>query len=242
MCKMRLLKNIYQVGGPSISHFFDAAAYLLKMKEGYVLIDCGTPEGYEIIKNNIEKLGVNLHEIKYILGTHGHYDHIGAAHLWNQEFGCKLYLHEADCKQVEQGDSDKTSAALLYGTKSVPYKVDGIIQEGDNWQGDGFLIEAFHTLGHTKGSVCFDITLDEYHLLVAGDSVWGGYSEKIGSDEKAWIQSLEKITSRHFDFYTFGHVNPQLIADADARLKEAKMAFGNYYNPWFKTFFETYHY
>ena len=86
------------------------------------MIDCGTPEGYEIIKNNIEKLGVNLHEIKYILGTHGHYDHIGAAHLWNQEFGCKLYLHEADCKQVEQGDSDKTSAALLYEQNLCPIR------------------------------------------------------------------------------------------------------------------------
>ena len=46
----------------------------------------------------------------------------------------------------------------------------------------------------------------------------------------------------HFDFYTFGHVNAQLIADADRRLREAKMAFANYYNPWFKTFFEEYHY
>ena len=34
----------------------------------------------------------------------------------------------------------------------------------------------------------------------------------------------------------------KLIADADQRLKEAKMAFANYYNPWFKTFFEEYHY
>ena len=37
-------------------------------------------------------------------------------------------------------------------------------------------------------------------------------------------------------------MNPQLIADADARLKEAQMAFANYYNPWFKTFYETYRY
>ena len=34
----------------------------------------------------------------------------------------------------------------------------------------------------------------------------------------------------------------KLIADADQQLKEAKMAFANYYNPWFKTFYEEYHY
>jgi len=181
-------------------------------------------------------------QIRFILGTHGHYDHVGAAHLWKQEFGCTLYLHERDREQVETGDSVKTSAALLYGTKSVPCPVDGTIAEGDTWEGDGFTIEALYTPGHTMGSVSFDITAGDYRLLVAGDAIWGGFSEKIGSSEEAWLETLEKITSRHYDFYTFGHVNPQLIADADARLKEAKMAFANYYNPWFKTFFETYKY
>ena len=88
----------------------------------------------------------------------------------------------------------------------------------------------------------FAVEADGYDLLIAGDALWGGYSEKIGSDEAAWRESLDKLTSMHFDFYTFGHVNAQLIADADRRLREAKMAFANYYNPWFKTFFEEYHY
>ena len=239
---MKLLTNIYQVGGPSLTHFFDAAVYLMKGKEGWFLIDCGTPEGYEQIKENVKKTGVDPAEIRFILGTHGHYDHVGAAHLWKQEFGCLLYLHELDREQVENGDSVKTSAALLYGTKSEPCKVDGTIAEGDTWEGDGFTVEAMYTPGHTMGSVSFDVTAGEYRLLIAGDAIWGGYSEKIGSNEEAWFETLDKITARHYDFYTFGQVNPQLIADADARLKEAKMAFANYYNPWFKTFYETYRY
>ena len=40
---MKLLHNIYQVAGPGMSHGFDATAYLLKGKEGWFLIDCGTP-------------------------------------------------------------------------------------------------------------------------------------------------------------------------------------------------------
>ena len=50
---MKLLHNIYQVAGPGMSHGFDATAYLLKGKEGWFLIDCGTPEGYEQMKENI---------------------------------------------------------------------------------------------------------------------------------------------------------------------------------------------
>ena len=82
------------------THFFDAAVYLMKGKEGWFLIDCGTPEGYEQIKENVKKTGVDPAEIRFILGTHGHYDHVGAAHLWKQEFGCLLYLHELDREQA----------------------------------------------------------------------------------------------------------------------------------------------
>ena len=50
---MKLLHNIYQVGGPGMTHFFDATVYLIKGTQGWFLIDCGTPEGYEQIKANI---------------------------------------------------------------------------------------------------------------------------------------------------------------------------------------------
>lgn len=133
---MKLLTNIYQVGGPSLTHFFDATVTLLKGKDGWFLIDCGTPEGYEQVKENIRKAGVEPSQIKFILGTHGHYDHVGAAHLWKEEFGCRLFLHALDREQVEAGDSVKTSAALLYGTQSVPCPVDGLIAEGDAWEGE----------------------------------------------------------------------------------------------------------
>ncbi len=239
---MKLLNGIWQVGGPCLTHSFDATAYLVEGDGEYILIDCGTPEGYEQIKDNVRRTGVDPAKITKIFGTHGHYDHVGAAHLWKEEFGVRLYLHEADVKQVEEGDSEMTSAAILYGTSSTPCQVDGLLKEGDLYEAEGLRLEVMHTPGHTMGSLCFDVTRDGYRLLIAGDTLWGGYSAKIGSDETAWRGSLDKITARHYDYYTMGHVNAQLIADADTRLKEAKMAFANYYNPWFKTFFETYRY
>lgn len=239
---MKLLHGIYQVGGPGLTHSFDATVYLIDGSEGGLLIDCGTPEGYEQLKSNIRKAGFDPADIKGILGTHGHYDHVGAAHLWKEEFGCKLYLHELDREQVEKGDSVRTSAAILYGTESTPCPVDELLREGDVIQQDEVRIEVLHTPGHTMGSVSFDISAGGYRLLVAGDTIWGGFSAAIGSNEAAWRKSLDKITARHYDFYTFGHVNAQLIADADTRLKEAERAFANYYNPWFKTFYEEYHY
>lgn len=239
---MKLLEHIYQVGGPGLSHRFDAACYLLKAAEGYWLIDCGTPEGYGQIKENISKLGIEIAQIKKIFATHGHYDHVGAARLFREEYGCRLYLHENDREQVEMGDPIKTSAALLYGTVPAPCQADGLLREGDRWEGAGFILEVMETPGHTMGSVSFIISTRDNILLIAGDSIWGGFSQKIGSNEEIWRASLQKIISRHYDFYSFGHINPVLLADADARLKEAVQAFANYYNPWFKTFHEEYRY
>lgn len=239
---MRLLDNLYQVGGPSLTHNFDATTYLIKGVEECILIDCGTVEGYEELKENIRKCNTEPSCITKILGTHGHYDHVGAAALWKEEFGTKLFLHEADREQVETGNSVRTTASLLYGTEFLPAVVDGLLKESDRFIVDGTQIEVMYTPGHTMGGVCFDISIGLMKILIAGDTIWGGFSEKIGSNEEAWKESLKKITGRHFDSFTFGHVNPQLIGDADVRLKEAQMAFANYYNPWFKTFKDTYRY
>ena len=239
---MKLLHNFYQVAGPCASHNFDATAYLLKDAKGYLLIDCGTVEGFSQVEANIRSLGIDPGQIHTILATHGHYDHVGAGHLWKQKYGTRLLIHPVDRDQVENADPELTSASLLYGIAPAPVSVDGLLEEGDIIPVEGGTIEVLHTPGHTMGSVCFHLMLDGYSILIAGDTVWGGFNEKIRSDEAKWKQSLEKITARHYDFYTFGHIGPQLLADADRRLLDAKKQFANYYNPWFKRFDEKYNF
>lgn len=239
---MKLLKHFYQVAGPSLSHDYDAAAYLVKDEAGYYLIDCGTPFGYAQIVANIHSLGIDPGKIHTILATHGHYDHVGAANLWRRDYGCRLLVHPIDRPQVEQGDGALTSAALLYGVEAEPTPVDGSLEDGDIFPVEGGVLEVMLTPGHTKGSVSFVMTRGEETVLIAGDTIWGGFSEKIGSDEEAWRDSLARITARHYDYYTFGHIGPQLLADADHRLREAQMQFANYYNPWFRRFDHHYRY
>lgn len=240
---MLLLPGIYQVGGPGRSHSFDATAYLLAQGDHYVMIDCGTPEGFPRIVENIRALGVAPARITRIYATHGHYDHIGAAGLFRAQFGTELYIHPIDRRQVEEGDSEMTSAALLYGVKSEPIPVDGTFEEGDGFEVDAGPVSILHTPGHTMGSCCFVL---EHRIgmtmLFAGDTLHGGASEKIGSDEEAWKQSLKKLTSRHFDCFTFGHVPPSLLCDADARIASLAQSFGNYTMPWFKDFYRKYPY
>ena len=53
---MKLMPHVYQVAGISLSHAYDAAAYLIEGTEGLYLLDCGTPDGFEAIIGNIQKL------------------------------------------------------------------------------------------------------------------------------------------------------------------------------------------
>lgn len=240
---MKLLKHFYQVGGVGRSHYFDASAYLIEAENGLYLIDCGTPEGMEQILQNIRSLGFSPSDIGAIFGTHGHYDHVGAAALWKEQFGCRLYLHREDRERVETGDDVSTTASLLYGKSFMPCPVDRELEDGERFEfGDSVKMEVMHTPGHTPGSVCFVMEVDGFVCLVAGDTVYGGFSALTGSDEVRWKQSLEKITTRHFDGFTFGHMGPNVQCDADTRLAELKKQFAVYYNPWFKPMKETFRY
>ena len=240
---MKLLPDLYQVGGPARSHSFDATAYLLPAGGDLYMIDCGTPEGFPRILDNIRSLGFDPGKIRAVFATHGHYDHCGAAHLFRGRFGTKLYVHALDRLQVETGDSALTSASILYGTESVPTPVDGELTEDFSLDADAGRVTLMHTPGHTRGSCCFVL---EHRigmtLLIAGDTLHGGYSAAIGSDEQAWRESLDRLCARHFDWFTFGHCPPSLLADADARIRAMRQSFANYYTPWFKDFYRQYPY
>ena len=239
---MKLLNNFYQVAGPALTQSIDATAYLLNTEKGLYLIDCGTPKGYEDCLKNIRSLGYDPKEIKVIFGTHGHFDHVGAAALFKQDFGCKLYLNAMDKNQVETGDGIATTSDMLYGMEFPPCRVDELLKDGDMFDFGNIKMEVMHTPGHTLGSVCFVLYIENLTVLVAGDTIFGGFSQYIGSDEAKWRESLDKICARHFDYFVFGHMQACLLADADARLKDARASFANYYNPWFKNFKDSYQY
>jgi metallo-beta-lactamase class B len=239
---MKLLPFFYQIGGSRQSHSFDASVYLVDTGEGLLLLDCGAPDGFDAVLANMRGLGFDPRSVKAILGTHGHYDHLGAAAAWKELSGCALYLHEGDQEAVESGDGEKTSASLLYDRPFPPVKVDFPLTGGQVFRYPHGVLEVLHTPGHTPGSVCFILETSAMSILIGGDTLWGGFSEKISSNEADWRHSLEKIQKRHYDFLTFGHTGPVLYGDADARIREMIRQFAVYYTPWFKPMKERFRY
>ncbi len=239
---MKLLSNFYQIASDKLTHKYDSTVFLLTGNKENVLIDCGCPKGYDNLIKNIKSLKLDPSSIKYVFGTHGHYDHVGSFYLFKENFNSTLLLHKDDCIAVETGDGMKTSAEFLYNEKFVKCKIDEKLKGGEKFDFGNFTIEVLHTPGHSLGSVCYKLRMQGLDILVAGDTLYGGFSHKIGSSEVLWKDSLDKLSKIHFDLMVVGHQNPILMADANKRIEDAKNSFAIYYNPWFKNFYDEYRY
>ena len=93
----RLVGNVYYVGAQNI------ASELITTPEGHILVDTGTKEMEAVVSANIEKLGFKLQDVKIILSTQAHFDHVGATAALKKRTGAKLMIMAADVKALEAG-------------------------------------------------------------------------------------------------------------------------------------------
>jgi len=201
---MQITKEVWQVGGDSLTAPEDAAIYLICFDEQAALIDAGTGKGHEKLISNIEKCGVNASQIEYLFITHCHYDHTGGAEKVREEFSCKIVVHELDAIYLEKGDSDVT-AARWYGKVLEPLKVDHKITSFE----ESFLvgsrrIKSFHTPGHSPGSVVYLVESEDKKILF-GQDVHGPLDPSILSNQEDYIKSLKFLLSLKIDILCEGH-------------------------------------
>lgn len=229
---LRLLSELWMTSGENLTHPWDANSYLLK-GDVPTLIDCGSVEGYPALKRHLRAFGYEPSDIKQVIATHGHWDHLSGLAQLREESDVKLYIHAADREQVETGDPDRT-AAFLYGRQFPPLRVDGELYDGQVLDINGYQLHVHHTPGHSPGSVCFWAEISGMRLLIAGDTIAGGYHSKLDSDLVAWEKSLDKLLTLEFDVMTIGHSPARLIFDAKHRVKVLRNRFGDLFNPWFE--------
>lgn len=237
---VRLLGQLYVVSGDKLTHPWDASAYLV-MGDEPTLIDCGGTEGYPALKRSLKQLGLEPKDIKRVIGTHGHWDHVSAMACLREESDALLYLHDGDREAVETGDPERT-AAFLYDKPFPPVQVDRLLNDGDVLPINGYDFHVYHTPGHSPGSVSLWVEINGMKLLISGDTWWGGYSPRVGSDVETWARSLDRLLELDFEVMTIGHCPPTLIYDARAKVQEARQQFAVYFNPWFKPFHTTFRY
>jgi glyoxylase-like metal-dependent hydrolase (beta-lactamase superfamily II) len=220
---VQLCGDLYQVAGGDLTHPYDASAYLL-MGSRPVLFDCGSVEGHSALVANLRRLGVEPGDLAAVYATHGHYDHVSGLAPLRELADVPLHLHAAEHDAVRSGDPLLTSARPLYDRAFPSLEVEHALEESAG---------VIHTPGHSPGSVCFLLETGGHRVLVAGDTLWGGFHPALGSDIEAWRDSLDRLLLEDFDVMSFGHVVSHLVVDAHAKVAAARERLGVLYDPWF---------
>ncbi len=128
-----------------------------------VIIDPGG--NAEKLIAEVDKLGI---ELKYILLTHGHGDHIGGVEELRNHYKIEVLIHEDDEYMLDDKDLNLSSA--LPAQDDVEFKADKTFKDGDIIDLGDLQIKMIHTPGHTPGGASFDIN----GSLFTGDALFAG--------------------------------------------------------------------
>lgn len=160
--------------------------YILRSAEGVVIIDAGFPGYFSQFEQELVKHQIDPKELKAVLLTHAHNDHIGCAEAIRNRFQIPVYLHEADqtsatkinhfppvwfIKNCWRLPVLKSMFHALFGGKTFatkPLKEVITFTEGDELPVPGNPV-VIHTPGHTLGESCFYFR--EAGLLFSGDAL-----------------------------------------------------------------------
>ncbi|MBZ0202908.1 MAG: MBL fold metallo-hydrolase [Ignavibacteria bacterium] len=180
-------------------------------KDG-VIIDPGVYEDFEKneILNYIKANGIN---IKLILNTHGHIDHIMGNDWAKKTFDVPLLMHKDDMplfdKAMDQG-------AMFGVSFPEPPNPDKFIDESDEIKFAGTTFKILHTPGHSPGSVCF---VDEKEKVIfGGDVVFKGSIGRTDlwlGDMGVLLNSIKNKVLRYDDDYIIypGHMEETTIGE-----------------------------
>lgn len=149
----RIAGNLYYVGTP------DVTSFLLTGPQGDVLIDGGYPESAPLIMASIAKLGFRITDVKVLLNSHAHFDHVGGLAALQKASGAELWVSEGDADAIASGGRHDASATFL------PFKflasvglmgysaarVDHRFTDGAKIRLGPIELTAHVTPGHTRG-------------------------------------------------------------------------------------------
>jgi glyoxylase-like metal-dependent hydrolase (beta-lactamase superfamily II) len=140
----------------------------------------------------------------HILLTHGHYDHFAAVKKLNEQYNCKVVIHEDDALLLENADLSLLSWFEALTDKTIT--PDIIVKDGDDLKIGSLNFSFLHTPGHTDGSVCIFLESN----IFTGDTLFYesiGRSDLPGGNNKKLMLSLKKLLSLKDDYTLYpGHM------------------------------------
>ena len=206
----RLYGNVWYVGDSWV------CVHLIDTGDGLLLIDSGNCGATAMLVQAIWEAGFNPADVKWIIHSHGHLDHIGAANFFKEMFGTKLYLGEPDARMFRE----QPEISAIYDSHcdlDTLFVPDYEIKEGDVLTFGNTTIRCTLVPGHTDG--CVALFFDAHN----GDEVkrcgyYGGfgfntlqkdYLMEIGDTtlhtRQVYLESLAKVRNEKVEVFLGNH-------------------------------------
>ncbi len=196
--------HIYQVGGNGLSYAEDCCVYLVEGDRDSALIDAGAGKSAPVLIGNMQKSGIDIKSIKYIIATHGHIDHIGGLKALQEGLQAQVVAHHLELPAVQEGLAHLT-AASWYGVNYQPVTVDRVLYKAqESVQVGNMKLVCVHTPGHTQGGISVYVDIAGVRVLF-GQDIHGPFNREWGSDLKQWRTSMEALLDLNADILCEGH-------------------------------------
>ena len=220
----------------------DSHAYIIGKPESKDLsmIDAGLAGKGRYKLDAIKKLGLDVNNIKRIIMTHTHLDHISA--LPEIKAGipdAQLWVHSAEAELLEKGDERgvygmdmfKNMCQIQYGIKDGMFKlaVDRKLNDNDILEIGSMSWEVIHIPGHSSGSIA--LYLRKQKILIPGDVVYADYAigrfDLYGADPSQHRDSLYRIAELEVDMLLPGH-NRIMTKVPEGYIRDTAEQWGGY--------------
>ncbi len=207
----RIYGNVYFVGDSWV------CVHLIDTGEGLLLIDSGNCRATAMLIQTIWEAGFNPRDVRWIIHSHGHVDHIGGACFFRNMFGTKLLLSERDAEEIFRRRPEMAFVQDSPDLGDDIFEPDIEIRDGDVMTFGNTVISFYEVPGHTPG--CLAMFFDAFE----GDEkkrcgYYGGFGfntltkdalNQYGDTEfttwKIYEESLLKVMDQPADIFLGNH-------------------------------------
>jgi len=154
-------------------------------------------------------------KVKYVINTHGHFDHVGANKRMKEVTGATLAIHPDDGPMLSELSRSAASFGLAAENSPEP---DLLLNDGDKVTFGSIALTVIHTPGHSKGGICL---YTQGHLF-AGDTLFAGSigrTDLPGGDYDTLIASIkEKLLNLPDDTIVYTGHGPETTLHNEKRM------------------------
>ncbi|GGX94136.1 subclass B3 metallo-beta-lactamase [Pseudoduganella dura] len=229
-----LYGNSYYVGPKGI------AAVLVTSPAGHILIDAGTPKSPAGIAASIRRLGFKIEDVKYILTSHEHADHVGGAATLQELTGATVIGSARSTAVLATGKPDAADPQYASLPEMAPVVKTRAVRDGDVVTLGPLAITAHATPGHTPGGLSWTWQSTENGRtanMVYADSLnaVGQQGFRYGGDPR-WPEaraqleaSIAKIAGLQCDILVAAH--PEFSGLWERKAKQAQLGNAAFIDP-----------